>query len=257
MERINTMPKLNDILSGILCNLNDSRLVADIHSRRISSVYKQDPMLKSFSTPRAQIKEFELDLTCAITGINADEHFYLEDETVAVYDILASTLTTSLINKTIKMLVEEQFPQEQIDHINGLETELIETLLTYLNAGGLIDIRGDIDVRSADIDIFSLYKSFISNKNTDDITINVVDLDINNTIGLLIETELISWFQSTLATLNTTTGVGLEVEVAVDRLLQRPENILCKLRLKGDYRNYIWRESIDIEGVASSILVEE
>ena len=251
------MPKLNDILSGILCNLNESRLIADIHSQRISSVYKQDPMLKYFSTPRAQIKEFELDLTCAIGGVNADEHFYSEGEGVAIYDVLVPILTTSLLNKTIEMLEAEQSPSEQIEHIKTLETELLETLLAYLNGGGLINTQGNIDVRSAHIDIKSLYKSFIHTKNTEDITINVVDLDTNNTIGLLIETKLDAWFQSAVATLDITAGVGLEVEVAADRLLQRPENTLCKLRLKGDYRNYIWRESNDIDGVASSILVEE
>jgi hypothetical protein len=60
------MPKLGELLSGILSDLAQSRVVADAASREILEAYAKDPILAQVPAPRVTIKDVTLKLRFAV-----------------------------------------------------------------------------------------------------------------------------------------------------------------------------------------------
>ena len=60
------MPKLGELLSGILSDLTESRVVADAASREVLEAYAKDPILAQVPAPRVTIKDVTLKLRFAV-----------------------------------------------------------------------------------------------------------------------------------------------------------------------------------------------
>jgi hypothetical protein len=61
------MPKLSEIVGGILRDLAQSHAIADAQTRQVLESYRKDPVLSQFPVPRVTIQQATLKLRFAIT----------------------------------------------------------------------------------------------------------------------------------------------------------------------------------------------
>ena len=66
------MVDLSQVVGGILKDITQARFTSDAYSRNISRYYEQDPLLRRFPIPRADIEEIEIDLKFSILGMDAN-----------------------------------------------------------------------------------------------------------------------------------------------------------------------------------------
>lgn len=63
------MADLREVVGAILRDITEARAQADLASRDTALMYAKDPILRSFTIPRTEIRDLKLDLKIAVRGL--------------------------------------------------------------------------------------------------------------------------------------------------------------------------------------------
>ncbi|MGW6318803.1 hypothetical protein [Streptomyces sp. NPDC055099] len=67
------MPRLGEVLGGLLTDVLRARLAADALTAQALEAYREDPVLASFSVPRVAVADMTVRLRFLVTGVEVPE----------------------------------------------------------------------------------------------------------------------------------------------------------------------------------------
>ena len=261
------MAQLNQFLGTLLSELTQARVTSDIYSRDTSNFYQQDPVLRSYSVPRVNIDEFEMDMSFAIAGLVREQN---TNDLPVKLDRIFATSGMKCAEKLSQITCNYFGSDSALEQDNAA---LRMMLLKLRNAGERSKIGYSLADRLASAEFQDQEHYFIPGAAV----AAIVDLFLNLAVQhielpanlkedwVALKKELTEQMEELLADLSNTIRFllendenhNLDVEICADRLRERPTTSLCTLRLKGCFKNYVWSNSTQQDGSSAPKLVQE
>lgn len=261
------MAQLNQFLGTVLSELTQARVTSDIFSRDTSNFYQQDPVLRSYSVPRVNIDEFEMDMQFAISGLVAEKN---DTDQAIKLERLVSTCGQKVTDK----LAQQTSNFFSADNGSDQDAPAIRMLLMRLRHAGERSKIGlavaeclkkpefydDEHYFKPDLAVTAVVDCFVQQATLhlevpaaqqQDLT------ELKRSIHEDAEAQLADFENAVRFLLENAENHNLDVEVCADRLRERPVNTLCNLRLKGCFKNYVWTNSTQQDGSSVQKLVQE
>lgn len=261
------MAQLNQFLGTVLSELTQARVTSDIFSRDTSNFYQQDPVLRSYSVPRVNIDEFEMEMQFAIAGLvreqnNTDQSIKLE----RLFSTSAQKFADKLSQATIAFFSGESTTEQDVPAIRlmlmrlrhaGERSKIGLVLSQRLNQSEFFDSEHYF---LPDPAVPVCVDSFLQQATSQlELPANLKDEMTALRNNLLEEAEALAaeLENAVRFMLENAENHNLDVEVCADRLRERPQNTLCTLKLKGCFKNYVWTNSTQQDGSSVQKLVQE
>lgn len=100
------MADLREVVGAILRDITEARAQADAASRDMAVMYAKDPILRTFTVPRTEIRDLKLDLKIAVGGLaeTSDDHVARETRMDEVVKKLAKSLPFQIDEQSFRSL---------------------------------------------------------------------------------------------------------------------------------------------------------
>ncbi len=261
------MAELHHIVGSLLRDISQARMVSDIYSRNISNYYEQDPLLRRFPTPRAEIDEVEIDLKFILEGMisNPSQNESRETSCVSLFTNYSFAVTENFFS----ILITESKPVH-----NKMTEENRDRLISNdpKQASGWAQFEYRIYVKQSLVLLFQRNRDrFIVNGTLQEVVVYAevrkILEDWANTLlddPNLKKTEIRSIRSKTLKVLDlkksikemakpileVESGDGdlkLDIDVTLAKLMEAPEAAISSIKIKSKVRNYVWSK-IEHEG---------
>lgn len=109
------MPKLAELLSGILSDLTASRAVADAATRELAEAYRKDPILAQVPVPRVKIQDVTLKLRFAVGEHQTEEPTKFDEAGAATQ--WRKELTTGVVTNLLRDALQADRRRDQADDL--------------------------------------------------------------------------------------------------------------------------------------------
>lgn len=255
------MAELHNVVGAILRDIAQSRVTSDLYSREVSRYYEEDSLLRLFPIPRTEIKEVEVDLSFGIKEVKKDVNreqdklVYLSRIIDRYSDKLVKSIFESLKgtsrNKIGKSDAWQQFILE-IDTVErrsdlrfsitnffeGHRALLFEEAVQDANAD---DVRYDLHIEEATKGLLETVQvGLLSSEKVTDL---IETENLKESYENALETGLFDVLDAMDKDLKFEIEAFLiDVTVESEDLLQLPENVLSKIRITTEIKNYTWSQ---------------
>lgn len=100
------MADLREVVGAILRDITEARAQADAASRDMALIYAKDPILRSFTIPRTEIRDLKLDLKIAVRGLveSSDDQMARDARMDEVVRKMVKTLPFPIDEQTFRTL---------------------------------------------------------------------------------------------------------------------------------------------------------
>ncbi|MEQ8573771.1 MAG: hypothetical protein RIB63_06900, partial [Fulvivirga sp.] len=257
------MAELHNVVGAILRDIAQARVTSDLYSREVSRYYEEDSLLRLFPIPRTEIKEVEVDLCFGIKDVRKDIN---REQDKLVY-------IARIIERYGEKLVDGIF-----ESLKGTYRHKISKSVAWQTLVGELDtLDNRSNLRFSISNFFESNQSILLSENKDgsaeDTDAVRYDLNINNALNGVVEIakrtilqseevitlvkaeDLEDSYESALRTglddiliamdndLNfEVEAYMLDVTVEAEELLELPENVLSKIKITAEIKNYTWSQ---------------
>lgn len=253
------MPELHQIVGGILRDIAQARVTSDVYSKHVSRYYEQDPLLRRFPVPRAEIEDVDLDLKFVVGEITEDPSGRSGEEP-ATATILARA-SFDLAHLIAGRLAVAPLARPEPKKEEALESfrarlgstpwriDLQSDLLRYFerNQGSLIT-EGALDRESAVRGLREVVGAFIESH------LRLVELEPQDwpELGGALGDALVQPVEQLGERVRMALTLGgdrrIDVEVTAGVLREAPDQVVSSLKLKATVKNYMWSEIGKVDG---------
>lgn len=109
------MPKLGELLSGILSDLTESRVMADAISRDFVEAYRNDPILSQVPVPRVTVRDVTLRLRFAVNAHQSAEPPRFDEAEAA--RMWRKELTANVVTNVLREALADDPRRDQSDDL--------------------------------------------------------------------------------------------------------------------------------------------
>lgn len=142
------MPKLSEVLGGIVKDATQAQITSDLASLEYSEIYREHPLLKHLSVPRLKIKDLTCRLRFAVAKTDLDDGFS-DGAKAAAGRMLQHHFRTKLMPEVLSTLAKNSSLDRDalkriIDTVVG-SAEIPEVKLDSVIENGSIENRRSFD----------------------------------------------------------------------------------------------------------------
>lgn len=258
------MAELHNIVGAILRDIAQSRVTSDLYSREVSRYYEEDSLLRLFPIPRTEIKEVEIDLCFGIKDIKKDINRE-QDKLVYISRIidrysekLVKGIFVSLRGSSRSKISKSIAWQEYIAKIDTINcrsdlrfsiSHFFDSNMNLLFSENVNEPNTDTDNNvHYDLKIEEAIKGLIEVVhtillNSEEVAVLIEAESLEDSYENALENGLIDILDSMDKDLKfDVEAFQIEVTVEAQELLELPENILSKIKITSEIKNYTWSQ---------------
>ena len=250
------MVDLSQVVGGILKDITQARFTSDAYSRNISRYYEQDPLLRRFPIPRAEIEEIDIDLKFSVLGMEANPA-QSEQREVSFADVferistrIAVRFKDGLVESVRKNAnIDEEIKQAAPLHRNRIYAQQRVIRFLMNNQGDLFE-KGRFAFESAATRIEKELAELIDDifERAGGVSVEDRDAVVEECVAsMAVEQCLREYREGLHAGWSVEGDYKVSVEVSAEKLQHLPENLISTVRIKAAVKNYTWNE-IEHEG---------
>lgn len=109
------MPKLGELLSGVLSDLTESRVMADAIARDFVEAYRKDPILSQVPVPRVTVKDVTLRLRFAVSDHQSAEPPKFDEAEAS--RMWRKELTANVVTNVLREALADDPRRDQADDL--------------------------------------------------------------------------------------------------------------------------------------------
>lgn len=278
------MPKLHQVIGTILRDIAQSRVYSDIYSYEVSVHYEKDSLLRQFPVPRAEITELELDLKFAFSDrdvkMDTDQDGI---QRIGIFRTQTNFLSRYLLQDTVRYTEqvlgyawEKRHTEKENKDWEALKKTLLwkqhenrvqQIIVEYFDndfkrgSGKSDTLKYDMNVPKAEKDLTKQIEGYLY--SVDEINKHIGKVDkAKATLSQMIESKLhrdLTKIEEEVEFMMNMVGASSpEVDIAVEKLVDLPPEIISTVKVTTGVRNYLWTKiSDDDDGRAIRKLMPE
>lgn len=255
------MAELHHVVGAILRDIAQSRVTSDLYSREVSRYYEEDSLLRLFPIPRTEIKEVEIDLSFGIKEVKKDMNReqdklvylsriidgYSEKLVKSIFECLKGTSR----NKIGKSVTWQQFVAEMDTADKRSDLRFSITSFFEANRGLLFDeavqednaedVRYDLHIDEATKGLLeTVHSGLLSSEKVNTL---IEEENLKESYENALETGLFDVLDAMDKDLKFEIEAFLiDVTVEAEELMEMPENVLSKIKITTEIKNYTWSQ---------------
>ena len=244
------MAELTEVLGTLLKGVTHSRVISDVFSREVSVEYQQDEILSNFPVPRVDIKETSIDLKFAVNQVKrkeVDQNAIINEQiSVSTREIGRNSFEQIILAHPQKNKLLELDKEKKLNLASQLPV-LCEQIMRK-NTNDVADaINGKTQSLAKKI-IAALSREIFKNADFKKLLLKGSRVgDINKRLTVIVNTELEAFVANVNTAVRNADRQATTIDIAVTKaeLTEMPEEVMSKINVVAEIRNYEWT---DIEG---------
>lgn len=254
------MADLQQIVGALLRDLTKARFSSDIYSRSIARYYENDPLLRRFPVPRADIEEIDIQLKFSILGIETNDintegreaniAFILErsvEKLISTYLDLAAQFVSEPENEATRQGLYDTL--DKGFRSSSLRVALRQTAFQYLieSYPHLINADGKLDtetiIRDIQYPFIWAHLRFLKSGADTTTARKYITTVIEHAFNHNDFKRIIDGLSSTISDIwKSNYDASLIVELDGHKLAQMNDLAVSSLHIKMQIKNSVWNE---------------